>query len=97
MNANMSVYQFHRTTGTHLEPPKSSNPIIASSFQIDPKYIEFVQKQPFPGEGEENPYTHQREIYRVCDLLRIEGMSDETLKWKLFLFSLIGKAGINSK
>jgi hypothetical protein len=78
--------------GTHLEPPKSSKPIIASSFEIDPEYIEFIQKQPFSGEGEENPYTHLREFYRVCDLLRIEGMSDETLKWKLFPFSLTGKA-----
>ena len=92
MNSNMSIYEFHRPTGTHLEPPKSSKPIIASSFEIDPEYIEFVQKQPFSGEGEENPYTHLREFYRVCDLLRIEGMSDETLKWKLFPFSLTGKA-----
>jgi len=45
---------------THLEPPKSSKPIIASSFEIDPKYIEFVQTQPFSGEGEENPYTPKR-------------------------------------
>jgi len=92
MNANLSVYQFHRPTGTNLEPPKSSKPIMTSSFEIDPEYIEFVQKQRFSREGEENPYTHLREFYRVCDLLRIEGMSDETLKWKLFPFSLTGKA-----
>jgi len=88
----MSIYQFNRPMGTHREPPKSSKPIIASSFEIDPEYIEFVQKQPFSAESEENPYTHLRDFYRVCDLLRIEGMSDETLKWKLFPFSLIGKA-----
>jgi len=92
MNSNMSIYEFHRPMGTHLEPPTSSKPIIASSFEIDPEYIEFVQKQPFSGEGEEKTYTHLREFYRVCDLLRIEGMSDETLKWKLFLFNLMGKA-----
>ena len=92
MNSTMSIYEFHRPTGTHLEPPKFSKPIIASSFEIDPEYIEFVQRQPFSGEGEENPYTHLREFYRVCDLLHIEGMSDETLKWKLFPFSLTGKA-----
>jgi len=92
MNGNMSIYQFHRSTGTYLKPPKSSKPIMTSSFEISPEYIEFVQKQPFSGEGEENPYTHLREFYRICDLIRIEGMSDETLKWKLFLFSLTGKA-----
>ena len=88
MKANMSIYQFNRPTGTHLEPPKPSKPIMTSSFEISPKYIEFLQKHPFSGEGENNSYTHLREFYRVCDLLRIEGMSDETLKWKLFPFSL---------
>ena len=58
----MSIDEFHRPIGTHLEPPKSSKPIIASSFEIDHEYIEFVQKQPFSGEGEENPYTHLREF-----------------------------------
>ena len=59
MNSNMSIYEFHTPTGTHLEPPKSSKP-IASSFEIDPEYIEFIQKQPLLGEGEENPYTPKR-------------------------------------
>ena len=92
MKANMSIYQFNRPTGTHLEPPKSSKPIMSSSFEISPEYIEFLKKQPFSREDEENPYTHLREFYRVCDLLRFEGMSDETRKWKLFPFSLTGKA-----
>jgi len=92
MNANMSIYQFHRPTGTHLKPPKSSKRIMTSSFEISSEYIEFLQKQPFSGEGEENPYTHLEEFGRIYDFLRIEGMSDETLKWKLFPFSLTRKA-----
>jgi hypothetical protein len=72
MNSNMSIYEFHRPTGTHLEPPKSSKPIIASSFEIDPEYIEFVQNQPFSGEGEENPYTHLREFKAKQHLPKIE-------------------------
>jgi len=92
MKANMSIYQFNRPMGTHLEQPKSSKPIMTSSFEISPEYIEFLQKQPFSGEGEDNPYTHLREFYQVCDLHRIEGIFDETLKWKLFPFSLTGKA-----
>jgi len=58
MKANMSIYQFNRPMGTHLEPPKYSKPIMTSSFEISPEYIEFLQKQPFSEEGEENPYTH---------------------------------------
>jgi len=64
MNANMSIYQFHRPTGTHIEPPKSSKPIITSSFEISPEYIEFLQKQPFSREGEENPYIDLRSFIK---------------------------------
>jgi len=46
----------------------------------------------FSGEGDENPYIHIREFEQTCDCLQIEGMSDETLRWKIFPFSLKGKA-----
>jgi hypothetical protein len=41
---------------------------------------------------EENPYTHLRGFEEVCSGLVIHGMSHETLKWKLFPFSLTGIA-----
>ena len=51
----MAIYQFNRPTGTHLEPPKSSKPIMTSSFDISPEYIEFLQKQPFLGKPIHTP------------------------------------------
>ena len=51
-----------------------------------------VQDQPFSGEDDENPYSHLNEFEQTCACLRIAGMSDETLRWKLFPFSLTGKA-----
>ena len=51
-----------------------------------------VQDQPFSGEDDENPYSHLNEFEQTCACLRIVGMSDETLQWKLFPFSLMGKA-----
>jgi hypothetical protein len=44
--------------------------------------------QSFSGEDDENPYSHLNEFEQTCACLRIVGMSDETLHWKLFLFSL---------
>jgi hypothetical protein len=78
--------------GTHLKPPEHSEPITASGFEISPDFIEFVLKKPFMGEIEENPFSHLREFKRICDLIRIKGMSDETIQWNLFPFSLTGKA-----
>ena len=36
--------------------------------------------------------THLNEFEQTCTCLHIAGMSDETLRWKLFPFSLEGKA-----
>ena len=51
-----------------------------------------VQDQPFLGEDDENPYSHLNEFEQTCACLHIAGMSNETLRWKLFTFSLMGKA-----
>jgi len=51
-----------------------------------------IQDIPFSREGNENPYLHLREFEQTCASLRIAGMSDKTIRWKLFPFSLIGRA-----
>jgi hypothetical protein len=51
-----------------------------------------IREQSFLGEGDENPNSHLREFEQICACLFIAGMSDETLIWKLFSFSLIGRA-----
>jgi hypothetical protein len=51
-----------------------------------------VQNKFFSGKLDENPYLHLQEFEPTCDCLRIEGMSDKTLRWKLFPFSLKGRA-----
>jgi hypothetical protein len=53
-----------------------------------------VQKQSFSGNEDENPHTHLNEFEQTYACLHIKGMSNETLKWKAFPFSLEGKAKI---
>jgi hypothetical protein len=53
-----------------------------------------VQNQSFSGKEDENPQTHLNKFKQTCACLYIKGMSDETLRWKLFPFSLEGKAKI---
>jgi len=48
--------------------------------------------QPFSRHHNKGPYNHLQEFEEMCSCLSISGMTQETLKWKLFLFSLIGKA-----
>ena len=50
-----------------------------------------VREQSFSGYDHENPYDHLREFEQLCSCLSIAGMAQETLRWKLFPFSLIEK------
>jgi hypothetical protein len=51
-----------------------------------------VREQSFSGDKDESPYSHLREFEQLCPCLVIAGMSQDTLKWKLFPFSLTGRA-----
>ena len=51
-----------------------------------------AQDQPFLGKDDENPYSNLNEFDQTCEYLRIVGLLDKTLRWKLFLFFLTGKA-----
>ena len=50
-----------------------------------------VREQNFSGYENENHYYHLREFKQLCSCLSIAGMAQETLRWKLFPFSLNGK------
>jgi hypothetical protein len=86
------INQFAAPMGAQLEPSESLKPIPASGYELRSSLINLVHEQSFLGEGDENPYTHLREFEQTCACLHIVGMSHETLKWKLFPFSLMGRA-----
>ena len=75
-----------------MEPPSSSQAIWAVRYELRPSLIAMVHENPFSGEGDENPYTHLRDFDQLCSCIHIQGMRRVTLKWKLFPFSLTGKA-----
>ena len=50
-----------------------------------------VWAQPFSGLENKNPCNHQLEFEEMCLCLSISGMTKETLRWKLFPFSLTGE------
>ena len=86
------IYQYVAPTSACLEPLESSEPLLASGYELRPCLIKLIQDQYFSGEGNENPYSHLRGFEQTYVVLHIAGMSDETLRWKLFTFSLMGRA-----
>ena len=85
---NLSIQNLSAPKGEFVEPPQSLKPIIASSFELRPSFIAMVREQTFSGHDNENPCHHQREFEQLCSCLSITGMAQETLRWKLFPFSL---------
>jgi hypothetical protein len=79
---------------TSHRPKESFKPILAPAYELRPRLIEMVQNHPFSGKEDENSYLHLRDFEQTCDCLHIAGMSDEILRWKLFPFSLRGRARI---
>jgi hypothetical protein len=51
-----------------------------------------VRELNFAGGLDENPYKHLQDFEEICATLMISGMNHETLKWKVFSFSLTGWA-----
>ena len=55
---SLSINQFSAPKGEFVEPPQSSKPITASSFELRPGFIAMVREQNFSGYENENPYHH---------------------------------------
>jgi hypothetical protein len=69
----------------------SSKLILSDAYELRPWLIEMVQTNTFLGIEDEDPYHHLQQFEQTCDCLHIEGMSDETIRWKFFPFTLKGK------
>jgi len=87
-----TLYQLSAPKGELVEAPQSSKPITTSSYELHPGFIAMVREQTFSGLDYENPCHHLREFEQLFACLTISGMSQETLRWKLFPFSLEEKA-----
>jgi len=86
------IYKFFAPKGELLEPPRSSHPILTDGYGLGPDLIAMIQEQPFSGQVDEDPNTHLREFEQLCSCRSISGMTQKTLKWKLFPFSLFRRA-----
>ena len=88
----LSLLQLSSPKSEFYEPAASADLILSTSYELSSVYIALVQENSFSGRDCENPYHHLREFEQVCSCKKISGMTHETLKWKLFPFSLSGEA-----
>ena len=86
------IYQYAKPISASLKPPEFSEPILTPGYELRPRFIKLIQDKSFLGEGNENSYLHLKEFEQTYACLRIAGMSYRTSRWKLFPFSLMGRA-----
>jgi len=89
-----NLFTLSAPKGEFFEPPQYADPISASGYELHPSFIAMVREQSFSGWISENPYHHLREFEQLCSFILVEGMTQNTLKWKLFPFSLIEGANL---
>jgi hypothetical protein len=85
-----SVANLSASKEEFLEP--TPKPRFLSSHGLHLGLIAMVQEQPLSGLENENPCNHLLDFEEICSCLSILGMKKETLRWKLFPFSLTEKA-----
>ena len=86
-----SIHQLSSSEDEFLEPSTCPKHFMVSGYELDPDIIAMVQGRTFSGLGIEDPYYHLQEFEELCLYLAIPGMSQETLRWELFHFSLMEK------
>jgi hypothetical protein len=60
------------------------NPRFFSDGSISPKFISIVQKNPFLGFTEENPYHHLRSFEQLCSTHSYSNFSPDEFRVRLF-------------
>jgi hypothetical protein len=92
MDSDPTLFDFSAQKGDHLEPPPSSHTIKTLSYELRPALIALVRENSFAGTKEQSPYIHLRGFEQVFSIIVLDGMTQQTIKWKLFPFSLVGGA-----
>ncbi|XP_073017834.1 uncharacterized protein [Primulina eburnea] len=66
--------------------------IAANNFELKPVLINMVQQNQFGGAATADPHLHLRTFLEITDTVKINGVSDEIIRLRLFPFSLRDQA-----
>ena len=98
-NLNRMAQSERRTLGDFAMPDISGSfegivaPTIANNnFEIKPSIIQMVQNNQFGGLQGEDPYAHILTLLNVCATFKINGVTDDVIRLRLFPFLVRDKA-----
>ncbi len=80
---------YDEDTGSPLVYPE----VEAENFELRSNMIQWVQQAcSFHGLPNEDPNDHIRTFIRVCNTIKIRGLSADDIKLRIFLFTLVDEA-----
>ena len=85
-------YALPNTDGSRTSIARTT--IQANNFEIKPGLIQMLQQSSFGGNSSEDPNTHLTNFLEICDTIKLNGVSEEAIKFRLFPFSLREKAKV---
>jgi len=73
---------------TGLTSPIVNPAIEANNFELRLALISFVEQNQFGGHSSKNPYLHLRNFLAKSDMIKLNGVSADAIRLRLFPFSL---------
>ncbi|XP_038976409.1 uncharacterized protein LOC113461320 [Phoenix dactylifera] len=99
-NQNKRLLSDYAVPNVNGAQPSIVRPTVnANNFEIKPGLIQMVQQEQFGGGPSEDPHAHLANFLEICDTIKMNGVSDDAIRLRLFPFSLKdkAKAWLNSK
>ncbi|XP_021775998.1 uncharacterized protein LOC110739822 [Chenopodium quinoa] len=63
-------------------------PVTAQHFELKPQFIEFISNDSFAGLPHDCPVSHIDSFLEKCDTMKMNGVTDNAIRLRLFPFSL---------
>ncbi|KAK5824743.1 hypothetical protein PVK06_019527 [Gossypium arboreum] len=91
--APRTMYDYVRPSLTGTESSIVRPVVAANTFELKPNTIQMIQQfVQFDGLQDEDPNAHLASFLELCDTFKINGVSDDAIRLRLFPFSLRDKA-----
>ncbi|XP_021739699.1 uncharacterized protein LOC110706090 [Chenopodium quinoa] len=67
-------------------------PITAHNFELKPQFIQFISNDSFAGTPHDYPVSHIDSFLEKCDTMKLNGVTNDAIRLRLFPFSLMDSA-----
>ena len=91
-NTNKTLKDFTVPNAQGLHSSITRPTVEANNFELKPAFLSMVQQNQFGGSPTDNPNLHLSIFLEYCDTLKLNGVSLDAIRLKLFPFSLKDKA-----